>query len=90
MDNVRIRCPKCEWEPDGNPYWRCDCGFHWNTFATSGRCPQCRKVHEYTQCPSRPGGCSVWSPHLDWYEGLDDIVSALKESIKESWQQVMA
>jgi hypothetical protein len=26
---------------------------------------------------------------LDWYDGLDDIVNALIESIKESWKQVM-
>lgn len=25
------------------------------------------------------------SPHLDWYEGLDDVVDKLKEEIKESW-----
>jgi hypothetical protein len=26
------------------------------------------------------------SPHLDWYEGLDDIVQKLKEEIKERWK----
>lgn len=25
------------------------------------------------------------SPHLDWYEGLDDIIDKLKEEIKERW-----
>jgi hypothetical protein len=25
------------------------------------------------------------SPHLDWYNGLNDIVNKLKEEIKESW-----
>jgi hypothetical protein len=25
------------------------------------------------------------SPHLDWYEGLDEIVLKLKEEIKERW-----
>lgn len=25
------------------------------------------------------------SPHLDWYEGLDDIINKLKEEIKERW-----
>jgi hypothetical protein len=24
-------------------------------------------------------------PHLDWYDGLNDIVDKLKEEIKESW-----
>jgi len=26
------------------------------------------------------------SPHLDWYEGLDDIIQKLKEEIKEGWK----
>jgi hypothetical protein len=26
------------------------------------------------------------SPHLDWYEGLDDIIQKLKEEIKERWR----
>ena len=61
----------------------------WNTFATGGRCPACKKVWEVTQCVVSAGGCEKWSPHLDWYEGLDDIVNALKEAIKESWKEVL-
>jgi hypothetical protein len=38
MNSIRIRCPKCEWEPDGKPYWRCSCGHRWDTFSTGGRC----------------------------------------------------
>jgi len=87
MDNIKIRCPKCEWEPDGKPYWRCDCGHRWDTFSTGARCPVCTKIHEYTQCPTNGGGCYQWSPHLDWYDGLDDIVNALKESIEKMWQE---
>jgi len=26
------------------------------------------------------------SPHLDWYEGLEDILQKLKEEIKERWR----
>jgi len=89
MDNIRIRCPKCNWEPDGKPYWRCECGHVWNTFATGARCPKCHKVHEYTSCVLKAGGCREMSPHLDWYEGLDDIVNALKQSIKETWKKAM-
>ena len=69
MEDIRIRCPKCEWEPDGGPYWECDCGTRWNTFDTMGTCPRCgRKWHD-TQCPGPffPGGCGAWSPHDDWY-----------------------
>ncbi|MBN8790142.1 MAG: hypothetical protein J0I84_23915 [Terrimonas sp.] len=28
---------------------------------------------------------SQTSPHLDWYEGLDDVVNKLKKEISESW-----
>jgi len=88
MDNIRIRCPKCNWEPDGKPHWRCSCGHDWDTFSTGGRCPVCHKVWEETQCIVFAGGCQKWSPHLDWYDGLDGIVNALKESIKKMWEEV--
>ena len=87
MDNIRILCPKCNWEPDGKPYWRCSCKHRWDTFSTGGRCPQCKKVWEQTQCPTAPGGCAGWSYHLDWYQGLDDIINKLKEEILEEWAQ---
>jgi hypothetical protein len=85
MDNIRICCPKCKWEPDGKPYWECSCGNVWDTFSTGARCPSCGRVHKLTQCVSEAGGCDKSSPHLDWYEGLDDVVQALKEEIEESW-----
>ncbi len=85
MDNIRIRCPRCNWEHDGGVYWHCSCGTYWDTFSTGARCPSFGKVWEDTQCPDAPGGCREWSPHLDWYEGLEDIVRKLKEEIKESW-----
>ena len=78
MDSVRIRCPKCSWEPDGRPYWMCECGCEWDTFSYGGRCPSCKKVWEYTQCID----CYKWSPHLDWYENLDDIVQEIKEEME--------
>jgi len=81
MENIKICCPKCEWEPDGKPYWQCSCGHHWDTFSTGGRCPACKKVWEDTQCIS----CHKWSPHLDWYNGLEDIVQLLLEEIKKQW-----
>ena len=85
MDNIKICCPKCNWEPDGKPYWQCSCGTRWNTFATGGRCPSCKKIWEQTQCIMDAGGCLAWSPHLDWYNGLDNIINALKEEIKKNW-----
>ena len=88
MDDIRIRCPKCNWEPDGKPYWKCSCGYRWDTFSTGARCPACAKVWRYTQCVKFAGGCSERSPHLDWYEGLDDVVNVLKEAIKENQEEV--
>ncbi|PHN06186.1 hypothetical protein [Flavilitoribacter nigricans] len=72
MAEVRIACPKCDWEPDGKPYWSCTCGHVWNTFDTGGRCPACKKQWEWTQCVVHAGGCLAMSPHLDWYRGLDE------------------
>lgn len=84
---ITIRCPKCNWQPDGLPHWQCTCGTVWDSFETAARCPGCGKVWEDTQCVSpQYGGCTQWSPHLDWYEGLDEAVAQLKEEIKESWK----
>lgn len=84
MAELRIACPKCDWEPDGKPYWSCTCGHIWNTFDTAGRCPQCRKQWEWTACIPYAGGCSSMSPHLDWYRGLDDW---LRERLEEIAQE---
>ncbi len=89
MDNIRIRCPKCEWQPDHQARWQCTCKHIWNTFETGGRCPKCGIVWEDTQCLRSRGGCAQWSPHLDWYDGLDDIVNKLKEEIEHSWAEPM-
>lgn len=90
MKSIHIRCPKCQWQPDGLPHWQCSCGIVWNTFETAGRCPSCGKVWEDTQCVSPAyGGCARWSPHLEWYEGLDDAVEKLKAEIKEGWKEKM-
>lgn len=85
MSEVRIRCPKCNWEPKAHDKWQCSCGNQWNTFSTAGRCPKCAKIWKDTQCFHPPTGCSQWSPHLDWYDGLDEIVKKLIEEIETSW-----
>ncbi|MFT5914516.1 MAG: putative C2H2 Zn-finger protein [Flammeovirgaceae bacterium] len=64
-----IECPKCQWEPDGKPYWMCHCLHMWNTFETYGKCPSCGFVHKDTQCIS----CGKLSPHPDWYVDLQNI-----------------
>ncbi len=82
MENIKIACPKCSWQPDGGAHWQCSCGCSWDTFSTGGRCPECKFVWEDTQCPPYPGGCMAWSKHEDWYKGIDDAVSALMEELK--------
>ena len=72
-------CPKCKWEPKANSMWQCSCGHVWNTFDTAARCPKCHKVWKDTQCLS----CLKWSPHLDWYDGLDDEI---RRQIEEVWE----
>jgi hypothetical protein len=76
---IKILCPKCDWEPDGGPHWECTCGHHWNVFDTGGKCPSCSKIWIETQCPSNIGGCNAWSPHIDWYRNLDDIIREMVE-----------
>lgn len=76
----KIACPKCKWEPDGGKYWSCNCGHHWNTFETYGKCPACGKVHKDTQCPK----CIEWSPHPEWYLDLENITLKLDQVEKIS------
>lgn len=74
---LKIACPQCHWEPDGGDYWRCSCGYVWDTFATGGHCPCCGKEWKLTSCvPEFLGGCRQWSPHLDWYRNLDELLEA--------------
>ncbi|MDO1448141.1 hypothetical protein Q0590_17840 [Rhodocytophaga aerolata] len=69
VNEEKIACPKCSWEPDGHAYWTCSCGISWNTFETYGKCPGCGKIWRDTQCPE----CAKWSPHVDWYVDLPAI-----------------
>lgn len=81
---IKIACPKCDWEPDGGPYWQCTCGHSWNTFETTGKCPECSKTWEDTQYPDYHGGCGAWSKHIDWYRNLD---SEMKKQIEKVFQE---
>jgi hypothetical protein len=69
-----IACPRCDWRPDPEYTWRCECGTEWDTFATHGVCPVCGKVWTETQCASGGGygGCGEWSDHEEWYHNDDD------------------
>jgi len=61
---MRIRCPRCHWQPGRDARWSCSCLHEWHTFDTGGVCPACGRVWPETQCPR----CEAWSPHADWYE----------------------
>ena len=80
---IKIACPKCNWEPDGGEYWGCTCGHVWNTFATAAKCPNCGKQWKDTQCIPFRGGCYEFSPHIDWYRNLDNIIEKEIESLKK-------
>lgn len=84
---VEILCPKCDWKPDGGAHWQCDCSHIWNTFDTTGRCPNCKKIWKETKCPGPgiPGGCGAWSPHIDWYRNLGE---KLREELEKALEIV--
>ena len=65
---LRIRCPRCSWQPGKKDHWSCLCDYVWNTFDTGGVCPACGKVWEQTQCLR----CHQWSRHDTWYGWEDE------------------
>ena len=79
MKNLAIKCPKCHWEPDGKAYWQCSCGHVWDTFSTQGVCPKCHKRWQDTSCILHAGGCTAWSPHIDWYHIPLDMEKLLEK-----------
>ena len=63
---VRLRCPKCGWQPQKEDRWSCNpagCGHVWNTFETGGHCPGCSRHWKDTACLS----CGAWSEQESWY-----------------------
>ncbi len=89
MSSFIIQCPKCNWQPPRSINWTCTCGHSWYTFDTGGKCPSCNKQWQYTQCQSFiVGGCQQWSPHLDWYTNLDDMLNEELEDIKNVLSEV--
>lgn len=77
---VKIACPKCSWEPDGQAYWQCDhCATQFDTFETTAICPGCKKQFKDTQCID----CRKLSPHLDWYLNLDGWLAEQLANIRE-------
>jgi len=74
-DFEKIRCPKCDWQPEASSRWCCadadapeyfygGCFTMWNTFDTRGKCPTCAHQWIWTSCLS----CHAWSRHEDWYQ----------------------
>lgn len=83
--NIKIACPKCNWEPHAGSLWQCHCGHSWNTFDTAGKCPNCSKIWEDTQCTDPyEGGCLSWSKHIDWYRNIDREIQKEVEQILEA------
>ncbi len=78
MEDAKIACPKCDWEPRADDRWMCSCGHIWNTFDTAARCPACGKQWRDTCCLS----CQKWSKHLDWYRYPDDWLEELVEELE--------
>lgn len=75
---IKIYCPKCQWEPEESSRWECTCRCVWNTFDTGGVCPDCGKAWEATQCLSL--ACLRRSPHRDWYhEFSTETAEAVRE-----------
>lgn len=72
MTEIRIRCPRCDWEPDAGAVWQCiNCGCVWNTFTTRAQCPDCSTRHKETACLKLRGGCGKMSRHSEWYEYIE-------------------
>lgn len=77
-NDLHIQCPVCEWNPDGEKHWACSCGYKWNTFETTGKCPKCNTQWKKTSCP----GCGKSTPHSAWYKTQSEI-----ESLESSGDQ---
>ncbi len=89
MENIKVCCPSCNWQPDNKAHWRCECGTQWNAFDTLGRCPTCKKQWEYTQCVNDAGGCNNYALHNDWYQNVDEIVNDLIEELNINTKTVI-
>lgn len=82
---IKIHCPKCDWEPRNDSRWFCGgCGHSWNTFDTAATCPECGTEHRETQCLS----CHSHSPHSHWYhefnhrEDEEVVVEAIGQTVE--------
>jgi len=74
MTEIRIRCPRCDWEPDSGALWQwSSCGCTWDTFTTRGQCPDCSTRYKETACLKLRGGCGEMSRHSDWYEYIEEL-----------------
>lgn len=83
---MQIKCPKCSWQPSQTSIWACEsCGLEWHIFDTAARCPTCDYDHENIYCIEWEGGCGELSPHLDWYEGMDEEL--LRINVQKSVDQ---
>ncbi|MBI4025492.1 MAG: hypothetical protein HY360_10965 [Verrucomicrobia bacterium] len=86
---VKLHCPKCNWEPRQTSNWVCKpgCRHSWNTFDTNGACPACGKAWKVTQCLS----CLAFSAHADWYHELirDETTEEQKERVTARLTEIL-
>ena len=78
---MKINCPKCNWQPTGEPLWVCDsyCNHVFDTFSSFGVCPKCSKRYSQTACPA----CNSWSLHEDWYKDLGPLLQKELKKIEK-------
>jgi hypothetical protein len=77
MDNIKVCCSSCGWQPEGKKLWLCNCGNRFDAFQTLGTCNCCGKEWEYIQCVEEHGGCNAAAPIDKWFQGLDQTIITL-------------
>ena len=62
----QLHCPGCGESPPAGPFWGCDCGARFDTFAYGGICPRCGRPFETTMCLH----CAQSFPYAQWINNV--------------------
>ncbi|MDF1696386.1 MAG: hypothetical protein P1U56_11160 [Saprospiraceae bacterium] len=73
----KLKCPSCEWVPNGESLWSCTCQHNWDTFQTKGKCPSCEIQWADTYCPV----CGQTHKHEDWYHRTETSFNRLEQKL---------